>query len=306
MGGRLHALEGLSDMIRVLDICTGTGCILLELYSRLRTMRARDAGERQKQPAPPRPMRVEAHGLDISPLAVRLARANADLNFPAPGGGGGGGDGPPPARPTFARVDIFRGPDAVARAMLPPASNCRENTDSSGSGIHYDVVTCNPPYVSEAAFRCGTARSVRNFEPKLANVPPPPPVLPADGTPPWPQDRFYARVLSAATALARARAVLLEVGDLAQAERVAATALRMLGHRHWRRGCGAHLVGEVIAAVDVEIWRDWPDSPPEPGEVTRVVVEGTQVPVKGSGHGRAVLVQFRYATEDRDSSRWNT
>ncbi|KAL8400595.1 hypothetical protein RB594_000845 [Gaeumannomyces avenae] len=285
--------------LRILDLCTGTGCIPLLLLARL----GRSLG-----------IDVEARGLDVSASAVLLARDNAAHNrryllpptlLPLPTEADGGEE--ESASPTFALADVFWHDFTLARSLLA----------HPGGGGGWDVVTCNPPYVSEASFARETARSVRDFEPKAANVP-----LSsyrhrqqdddddddANRRRRRPEDVFYPRVMHVAAALARARVVLLEVGDLAQARRVAGAALRLLrGERFWQRrraGDGDDddpgLVGEGVAAVDVEIWRDWPDASTPAGaeEVDHVVVDGVRVPVKGSGHGRAVLVQLDYEPRD--------
>ncbi|KAL8371840.1 hypothetical protein RB595_001573 [Gaeumannomyces hyphopodioides] len=301
-GRRLHALSSHPALLpaapatttstparrplRILDLCTGTGCIPLLLLSRL----GRSPGAAAA---------VEARGLDVSTAAVLLARDNAAHNrgrlptTPTETGDDGG------EAPTFALADVFWHDFILARSLLLPRRG-------AGPSSGWDVVTCNPPYVSEAGFARDTARSVRDFEPKAANVPPPHRHLRdkhgEDAT--CPEDVFYPRVLHVATALARARVVLLEVGDLAQARRVAGAALRLRGARCWRRpgdgdGDDAALVGEAVAAVDVEIWRDWPDaSAPAADEVGHVVVGGIRIPVRGSGHGRAVLVQLDYELRD--------
>lgn len=249
-------------------------------------------------------MAIEALGLDISTAAVLLARANAAHNFSS---------SPTTtttvAGPRFEVADIFWHDFVLARSLLP-------HTGTGTTGTDWDVVTCNPPYVSETGFARDTARSVRVYEPKAANVPPPSPHSQAadgddeDGL--RPEDVFYPRVLHVACALARARVVLLEVGDLAQARRVTRAALAMRGQRHWRRRPGgdgdddgdptatAPLVGEAVARVDVEIWRDWPDSSTREADddVDYVVVDGTRIPVRGGGHGRAVLVQLDYELQD--------
>lgn len=150
-------------------------------------------------------------------------------------------------------------------------------------GQRCDVLVCNPPYVSSWGFAHQTARSVRNYEPKLAQVPS---ALYSkvghdknDGR--RTEDVFYERLLDVGARLG-ARVMLFEVGDLAQALRVVATAW---GHQ----GLGAK--GEV----KVEVWRDWPDvAPLEDEETSRKVMIGQEereVSVKGSGHGRSVFIQ---------------
>jgi len=138
-----------------------------------------------------------------------------------------------------------------------------------------DVLTCNPPYVSPRGFRRDTARSVRNHEPKLAQVPQP--RRGGDGryASCRLEDVFYARLLDIGAVL-RPRVLLCEVGGLEQARRVARMAAR---HPFSRR-------------AEMEIWADWPDLGEEADEPLSVDVDGNMVLVKGSGHGRSVFLRL--------------
>lgn len=140
----------------------------------------------------------------------------------------------------------------------------------------WDLMVCNPPYVSRWAFAHQTARSVRNYEPKIAQVP----AVAYGGGAVRPEDAFYARLLDIAARL-RPRVMLFEVGDLRQALRVAEMAL---SHKDLA-GSGS--------GVNVEIWRDWPDAAPEENEESSAkVFEGSrEVHIRGSGHGRSVFIQ---------------
>lgn len=116
---------------RVLDLCTGTGCIPLLLYSLLH----------RHYPA------LEMVGVDISTTAIRLARRNLRYNIsknflPASAS----------AQIHFLQDDIFA-----------QRSRWQEGK--------YDVVVSNPPYISPRDYDHRTTRSVRNHEPKLALVP---------------------------------------------------------------------------------------------------------------------------------------
>lgn len=141
-----------------------------------------------------------------------------------------------------------------------------------------DILVCNPPYISPWGFAHQTARSVRKFEPKLAQVPAV--AYAGDLRGVRSEDVFYARLLDVGAALGP-RVMLFEVGDLAQALRVVEMA--------W-----AH-TGLGQRAVEVEVWRDWPDAAPrEDEDIVRVVEVGErsrEVRIKGSGHGRSVFIQ---------------
>lgn len=139
-------------------------------------------------------------------------------------------------------------------------------------------MVCNPPYISPWGFAHQTERSVRVFEPKLAQVP----AAEAGSYYEGPvEDVFYARLLDVAVRTG-ARVMLFEVGDLEQALRV----VRMVWeHRELR----------AMGSVEVQVWRDWPDAAPLEDEETMSVLqigkERREVKIKGSGHGRSVFIQ---------------
>ncbi|KAI6360195.1 hypothetical protein MCOR25_006808 [Pyricularia grisea] len=237
--GGLPALGSSHDIIdrgglRILDICTGSGCIPLLLGARL----AR------------RGLVSEVRGVDISPKALRLSRDNTTRNRELLRN----------CEPKFQKLDLFATEDAYTASSLA----------EDGS---WDVVTCNPPYISDAGFARDTTRSVRNFEPKNANVPEERDLGGLyDAV--RPEDVFYARVLDMCREYLRPRVVFFEVGDLEQAKRVATMALQ--DH------------------VQVEIWRDLPDVIPDSDDdgLASMSIDGVTVAIKGSGHGRGVLIQY--------------
>ncbi|KAK3685842.1 S-adenosyl-L-methionine-dependent methyltransferase [Podospora appendiculata] len=208
--------------MRIIDVCTGTGCIALQLFHAL-------------QPAYPT---LHVSGIDISPKAISLAHTNLDHN-----------NLPPQSRqsPTTKQTQIitFHQADIFSPNPFP------SSPDPSSSPL--DLLISNPPYISQQAYRKSTARSVRNHEPALALVPGPHLGAPNQtlnidlATPHQHADVFYARLLSlAADATAQPRRILFEVADLAQAERVVGL---VAGDARLRRLYGA----------GVEVWRDWPD-----------------------------------------------
>lgn len=140
----------------------------------------------------------------------------------------------------------------------------------------FDLLICNPPYISPKSYTHTTAPSVRHYEPKLALVPPDPtPEQNNDNnintnTPTNKGDTFYPSLLSAAQNL-QAQIVLLEVADLSQAKRVAGLALEQ---KLWD---------------GVEIWRDEPGVTSEEEEETEVAFGGERVEIKGMGKGRVVV-----------------
>ena len=109
---------------------------------------------------------------------------------------------------------------------------------------------------------------MRNFEPKLALIPPQSntsTTTSKDGG-----DTFYPRLLHIAHSL-NIPLFVCEVADLAQAKRV---------------------VGMILERKEVwvgcEIWRDFLGQVGRDGDGEVVEVEGRQVRVKGEGEGRAV------------------
>ena len=169
---------GCGHRLRVLDLCTGTGCITLLSHAMLSPY-IRD---------------LTIMGIDISPGAVSLARQNLDWNVRE-------GHLHPVAREqvTFEQGDVF-------------------NKSSPVNG-QWDVVISNPPYISPQGFNKDTIRSVRNYEPKLALVPP----ARVQSQQPVPDhvhgDMFYPKLLEIASNV-EAKLVLMEVDGRSQALRV--------------------------------------------------------------------------------------
>ncbi|AEO63283.1 uncharacterized protein THITE_2039596 [Thermothielavioides terrestris NRRL 8126] len=252
-----------SSTLSILDLCTGTGCIPLLLLQAL-----------LRRPPSPRPSHITVHGIDISPRAIRLARANLAHNtalrlLPPPSPPSASASPSPSYSATFTRASIF------SPTLLP--------TLQSLSPGGWDVLTANPPYISPEGFARSTARAVRNHEPRLALVPPPaepPPLLRQE-------DTFYARLLHMAQHL-RPKRVVLEVGGWAQAVRVVRMALR--GYA----GGGGGEIARLYPTV--EIWRDEPAGVAGDGTGDRegggevVEVAGREVRVRGVGDGRVVYL----------------
>lgn len=203
--------------------------------------------------------------MDITSEAVRLSEENVRYNIAKT-------LLPPSATPpslAFSQGDIFS--DTLLDSWVQPGA--------AGVGVaRWDVLVCNPPYISNWGFTHQTARSVRNYEPKIAQVP----MIAYPGNH-QPEDVFYARLLDIGARL-KPRVMLFEVGDLKQALRVAEMALR-----HER------LLEASDRELQVEVWRDWPDTMPEDDEETsaRLCCGSKEVQIKGSGHGRSVFIQCK-------------
>ena len=266
---------------RVLDFCTGTGCIPLlfhdEFYEQTHL----------------RNIFLDIKGYDISQQAISLAYENLDLQWKRPENRhlrGGKIDEALSCRNESLRrmrfepfnvlaVDLaasdrkFTGDDLNARHRSEPGAVSDGTSFSAGIGTRCDVLISNPPYISPSEYKRTTARSVRKFEPKLALVPPSnyddPDTLNSDGQ--HQGDLFYPPLLSLAQRLS-AKFVLLEVADMEQAERVVSL---VLGRTTWD--------------VEVEIWRDEPAR----NRAEEVLVDGRAIKVVGEGNGRSVFIRRR-------------
>ena len=129
----------------------------------------------------------------------------------------------------------------------------------------FDILISNPPYISPRQFLSTTARSVREYEPLQALVPP---VIESDQLSDADVgDMFYPRLLDIAESV-QAKVFLFEVGDMEQAVRVATTTLE---RGIWDK---------------VEIWRDEPAAALAE-EVLRI--NGQHVLLRGRGQPRSIF-----------------
>lgn len=305
--------------VRIIDFCTGTGCIPLLLLSLL-TKSLPD-------------IQPDVSGIDISPTALKLATKNYHRNISRFGDEaskrqvhtrlgspkGEAMDGPHSSAPSI----IFE----HANLLNVKAKISEANAGRMGVGESDDVftiITCNPPYISKAAFAQQTERSVRNYEPKLALTPhvdstkftrpklamamapnvdiiefsKPRVALSPDMEPEdlaemvfnWVrvEDVFYVAVAERAMKLA-ARVMLLEVGSTEQACRVAQ---QVIDRSKSMYGDGFMMAPSSYWEV-VEIWGDEPDAEVE--EVLGVDKEEREeleetfgVKFRGKGVGRSI------------------
>ena len=227
-------------------MCCGTGCIAL-LFHHLWQQEQR-CSETLTHTA------LEILGCDISPDAVSLARHNRDRIV-----------GENTQSIQFVNADVFeRSKSQLHRVAGAPSilESLQEREEEE-----WDVLISNPPYISPESFNHTTSRSVRNFEPQLALVPPLQPQCISSPSPDVDQgDLFYSRLLMIAKRV-NAKVVLFEVADIQQARRVAE-------------------VAKLQGIWDgIEIWRDQPDMLSQPEQPHR---QGSFV-TRGSGNGRGVL-----------------
>jgi methylase of polypeptide subunit release factors len=135
-----------------------------------------------------------------------------------------------------------------------------------------DIIVSNPPYISREAFRKETTRSVRNWEPTLALVPP---KFPNEDLPEGVDhaDIFYHRLLVLHSDTFNSQVLIMEVGDAAQARRVAKMAVDHYGMSN-----------------HVEIWKDNPNA----NLLENIRIGDFTVSVRGRGSFRAVAL-FRFS-----------
>lgn len=199
---------------RILDLCTGTGCIALLLHSILRPVNS------SKGIVPP-DLDVEILGIDKSTHAVNLARKNLSYNVSK-------GLLHPSASDTvsFQNLDVLALADNIHEH---DRSKCREirrtlNTLAASTvpaETSFDMVITNPPYVSHKDYAPGgkTEPSVRMYEPIEALVPPVLDPQSLRSSSAAQGDMFYMPLMRVAQAV-NAQLFLAEVGDSAQAARV--------------------------------------------------------------------------------------
>jgi HemK-like putative methylase len=203
---------------RILDLCTGTGCIALLLHSILKPVDGTSA-------LPPG-VGIEILGVDKVEKVVKLARKNLKHNVKKK-----------LLHPdalhdvTFKQLDLLGLPEYVEGSSrhkydirtqfnaLAGVQHLMGSLRGVSQTEGWDVVIANPPYVSQKDYEVGgkTEPSVRNHEPKEALVPP----TAAASAISQDQlaDSFYLPIFRIAKAV-MAQLLVLEVGDSAQALRV--------------------------------------------------------------------------------------
>ncbi|KAI5245841.1 S-adenosyl-L-methionine-dependent methyltransferase [Aureobasidium subglaciale] len=236
--------------LKILDLCTGTGCIPLLASYEFMQKYSRKTG-------------LQVLGVDISPRALDLANRNlqrlcqaGELHFQAPR-----------TSLHFLQGDVLAADDH--KGDIPPLMTALHGHEGASGhhnpGSQWDTLISNPPYISPQAFKHTTTRSVKRYEPKLALVP-----NSLDAKTHADDeigDVFYPRLLDIAKQV-EAKVVLFEVADLEQASRVAAMA-----HKQaiW---------------TGIEIWRDDPAHQTSSEDTTTP----TGVKILGTGNGRSVLL----------------
>lgn len=238
-----RGLDGLvtASSLRILDLCSGTGCISLLLHALLS----------------PYYDRVSILGVDVSARAIDLARKNLYYNARL---------GHLSDR-ALQEVQFFQGDVLCCNEhqhsgiyeILREYAHSRAVSDTLGrdEDLRWDVLVSNPPYISAKSFRDGTtARSVRTFEPTIALVPPH--WVQPSVTGLHKEDLFYQRLILLSFDL-QVRLTVLECGDRLQAERVRAAG------REIAANCkAANMLSIWIWPPDTEVAADAPSSDHDP------------------------------------------
>lgn len=139
------ALRELHDGMKILDLCTGTGCILISLLKYSND--------------------CEGVGIDISTDALELAKLNAAEIFAEAGHEASFGGAQPleaetdGARYTFLQGDLY--------AALAGGVAARSDADSAASDSQFDIIVSNPPYIPAHVIDT-LAPEVKDYEPHLA------------------------------------------------------------------------------------------------------------------------------------------
>jgi methylase of polypeptide subunit release factors len=279
--------------LKILDLCTGSGCIpLLSYYEFNKRGRVEDKD-------------LEVVGVDISSTAIALAKKNL-LRLVEEG------MLPSEANLRFLQADILASKDGEGGGVMGLNTVLEQYTSTSTSGStsaattgrgDWDILISNPPYISPSAFAHTTTRSVKRYEPRLALVPPSTsssssspslnfPSSPSLNSPSSASlnstqadttqgDLFYPRLLTLASSL-NIKVLLFEVADLEQAKRVAEMARKQ---GVWE---------------GVEIWRDDPCGVEDHEgfeECSADMVGDGRIKVLGAGNGRTVVA---YRGEGKD------
>ena len=250
---REQELKSCERPLRVLDLCTGTGCIPLSIYEMLNDLKVESEGESEAKGGGR--LKLEVLGVDISTTALNLAKENLRHNILL-------GYLPEQAADeiVFLHADVLMPSHPVPPPAAPYLIDVIEEVLGKGNGkLEIDILTANPPYISPTHFSSSrTSRSVRRYEPRLALVPsscsPRSPTSAGLGwstltSTPSPGDEFYHHILPLAKHL-NARLTVLEVADTEQAERVAELAGRVFLKE------GKVVEESAHPEVLIEIWFD--------------------------------------------------
>ncbi|PWN36242.1 S-adenosyl-L-methionine-dependent methyltransferase [Meira miltonrushii] len=144
----IHRQEGQMRPLRILDLCTGSGCISLLIRHRLLELISKETSSQSQSPA------FQILGVDIADSALQLARKNLALYDTDADHGDLVSQYGHLVPVSFERGD-----------MLDESKFC----DFIAQHGPFDVVLCNPPYIPAKEWKELDA-SVREWEDRLALV----------------------------------------------------------------------------------------------------------------------------------------
>lgn len=219
---------------RILDLCTGSGCMALLVHSILKPAKS----ERKVPWVWPTGTQLQVLGVDWSGRCVDIANNNLRHNL---------------SRGLLhpdAESDIsFKVGDVLKLGKPPISPNGIQRFLNDGLNVDpdstFDVIISNPPYISPRDYAPGgrTEPSVRKYEPKMA-------LVPEGATSTSPGDLFYwplTRILQSVGA----NLLVMEVGDREQAHRVHRIVARQLERQATKAQAN-------VAGYDMllECWKD--------------------------------------------------
>ncbi|HAW95944.1 MAG TPA: peptide chain release factor N(5)-glutamine methyltransferase [Phycisphaerales bacterium] len=166
---------------RILDLCTGSGCIAVSLAASIRGLRAGPVSERVFRESAPE----ETSTVDVDEVVFDLERAPVP-DTPSESTKSAAPEGLPDAGSSLEEVSVGRllvtATDVVREALELAGRNARrhglddelelrqgslfEAVPDTEQGV-FDIICANPPYVSAAEFDA-MDRNVKEYEPRTA------------------------------------------------------------------------------------------------------------------------------------------
>lgn len=201
--------SNLPSPLRVLDLCTGAGCIPLLFHHEYFS----DTSHANNT--------LELVGVDISPEALSLARENLIHQIAQLASSPSVSSHQMKSIHSigFVQADVLSEDGTNTADGSLSLSQALKRLSGNSSQLHFDILISNPPYVSPKSFQQTTSRSVKHYEPRIALVPP----VSKESNDQVIGDLFYPKLLSIAEQV-NAKLFLFEVSDLNQAKRVSALA----------------------------------------------------------------------------------
>jgi HemK-like putative methylase len=182
--------DKLPSKLKVLDLCSGSGCISLLMAHSFPYQEVSARGNKG----------LEIVGVDSSDEAIELAEVNRQAVLQQASNTSGIS---PRVLESLQSIRFLKADILENHATIPSLKDIIRSEQ-------FDIVISNPPYISKHQYLQQTSFSVREYEPRSALVPP-------DNS----ADLFYPRILEIAESVG-AKAVLVEVGSFSQARRVKA------------------------------------------------------------------------------------